>query len=91
MKFVRKASSFEEQNLVMTEEEGGLYYYTTKNVLPKEELKVSRNIFTKKIYHELFYKNVVNSKRFYCAVLNSFKNTFLYIISKILVLWLKKK
>lgn len=44
MSFVRKAHSFEEQNLVITQENNALYFTTTTNILPKTELKVSKHI-----------------------------------------------
>ncbi|CAG9819415.1 unnamed protein product [Phaedon cochleariae] len=40
MGFVRKASTFEEQNVVITQENNGIYFTTTANILPKQELKV---------------------------------------------------
>lgn len=40
MCFVRKARDYEEQNLVVNEEGGALYFTTTKSILPKQELKV---------------------------------------------------
>ncbi|CAH0554572.1 unnamed protein product [Brassicogethes aeneus] len=40
MGFVRKAQNFEEQNLLVSEDNGSLYFITTKPILPKQELKV---------------------------------------------------
>lgn len=40
MAFVRRATTYEEQNLIVTQEEGSLYFTTVRNILPKEELKV---------------------------------------------------
>ncbi|CAH1998931.1 unnamed protein product [Acanthoscelides obtectus] len=40
MGFVRKAQSFEEQNLVISLVHGAIYFTTTTNILPKQELKV---------------------------------------------------
>ncbi|KAJ8941230.1 hypothetical protein NQ318_015662 [Aromia moschata] len=40
MSFVRKANTYEEQNLVITQENGTIYFTTTTNILPKQELKV---------------------------------------------------
>ncbi|KAJ8928027.1 hypothetical protein NQ314_019438, partial [Rhamnusium bicolor] len=40
MSFVRKANTYEEQNLVITQENNAIYFTTTTNILPKQELKV---------------------------------------------------
>ncbi|CAG9856821.1 unnamed protein product [Phyllotreta striolata] len=40
MMFVRKATNFEEQNLVITQENDAIYFVTTTNIAPKQELKV---------------------------------------------------
>lgn len=40
MGFVRKADTFDEQNLVITQENGALYFTSTTDILPKQELKV---------------------------------------------------
>ncbi|KAJ3660901.1 hypothetical protein Zmor_005328 [Zophobas morio] len=40
MRFIRKATTYNEQNLLITQEGSYLYFTTTKNVLPKQELKV---------------------------------------------------
>ncbi|KAJ8920156.1 hypothetical protein NQ315_011817 [Exocentrus adspersus] len=40
MCFVRRATTFEEQNLVVTQENDSIYFTTTTNILPKQELKV---------------------------------------------------
>lgn len=45
MAFVRRATTYEEQNLIVTQEEGSLYFTTVRNILPKEELKVSLFFF----------------------------------------------
>lgn len=44
MCFVRKAMTYEEQNLVITQENNAIYFTTTTNILPKQELKVNRII-----------------------------------------------
>ncbi|XP_066252945.1 PR domain zinc finger protein 10-like [Euwallacea similis] len=40
MGFIRKALNFEEQNLIVSQEDKDLYFTTTRNIQPKEELKV---------------------------------------------------
>lgn len=40
MMFVRQAMSFEEQNLVISQENNAIYFTTTTNIQPKQELKV---------------------------------------------------
>nr|CAI5866383.1 unnamed protein product [Callosobruchus analis] len=40
MGFVRKAQYFEEQNLVISQLNGSIYFTSTTNILPKQELKV---------------------------------------------------
>lgn len=40
MCFVRRAETYEEQNLVLIQQDGSLYYVTKENILPKQELKV---------------------------------------------------
>ncbi|KAL1497264.1 hypothetical protein ABEB36_008258 [Hypothenemus hampei] len=40
MGFVRKAKNYEEQNLIITQEDKDLYFTSIRNILPKEELKV---------------------------------------------------
>lgn len=44
MSFVRKATDYSQQNLVISQEGGSLYFTTTRNVLPKEELKVGYSL-----------------------------------------------
>ncbi|XP_043505940.1 PR domain zinc finger protein 10-like [Polistes fuscatus] len=39
MRFVRPALTYKEQNLVICQQKGGIVFLTTKNILPKEELK----------------------------------------------------
>nr|CAH7762289.1 unnamed protein product [Callosobruchus chinensis] len=39
MGFVRKAQNFEEQNLVITQVNGSIYFTSTTNIAPKQELK----------------------------------------------------
>ncbi|KAG5897474.1 hypothetical protein JTB14_031100 [Gonioctena quinquepunctata] len=43
MRFVRKAQTFEEQNLVLTQENNAIYFTSTTYILPKQELKVGYN------------------------------------------------
>lgn len=43
MMFVRQAMSFEEQNLVISQENNAIYFTTTTNIQPKQELKVGNN------------------------------------------------
>lgn len=40
MCFVRKALTYEEQNVILMQQEGSLYYVTKENIFPKQELKV---------------------------------------------------
>lgn len=40
MKFVRKALTYEEQNLILTQESNGLCFTATRSISPHEELKV---------------------------------------------------
>lgn len=47
MSFVRKAQTFEEQNLVITQENNAIYFTTTTNILPKTELKVNKYLISK--------------------------------------------
>lgn len=44
MMFVRAASNYEEQNTVAYQFEEDIYFSTTKNVAPKEELRVRSHI-----------------------------------------------
>lgn len=39
MRFVRPALTYKEQNLVICQQKGGIVFLTTKNILPKEELR----------------------------------------------------
>ncbi|KAF7279150.1 hypothetical protein GWI33_007562 [Rhynchophorus ferrugineus] len=55
MSFVRKAATFEEQNLIITQEENGIYFTVTKQIVPKEELKVGYS----KAYAEQFNLDVL--------------------------------
>jgi hypothetical protein len=41
MRFIRQATTHNEQNLLITQEDNSLYFTTMKNILPKQELKVS--------------------------------------------------
>lgn len=40
MCFIRRAESYEEQNLVVSQQENSLYFTVIRNILPKQELKV---------------------------------------------------
>ena len=39
MRFVRPATTYKEQNLSICQQGGGIVFLTTRNILPKEELK----------------------------------------------------
>lgn len=41
MRFVRRAKSYSEVNLLLGQQGNHLFYITTKNILPKQELLVS--------------------------------------------------
>lgn len=51
MCFVRKADTYEEQNLVISQETDGIYFTTIKQILPKQELKVGYSISYGKLYN----------------------------------------
>ncbi|RZC31881.1 PR domain zinc finger protein 10-like, partial [Asbolus verrucosus] len=44
MSFVRQATNYNEQNLVISQEGNALYFTTTKTILPKQELKVGYSL-----------------------------------------------
>ena len=44
MSFVRQANNYNEQNLILIQQERMLYYVTIKNIHPKQELKVNIQI-----------------------------------------------
>lgn len=44
MSFVRQAQNFDEQNLVISQEETCIYFTTTQNIHPKQELKIGYSI-----------------------------------------------
>lgn len=68
MSFVRKAHTFEEQNLVITQENNAIYFTSTATILPKTELKVrmlylvesvesqSHVIVESKVFKYIFFK-----------------------------------
>ena len=43
MRFVRPAQTFKEQNLVICQQNEGIIFLTTRDILPKEELKAGPN------------------------------------------------
>ncbi|KAH1009883.1 hypothetical protein HUJ04_002184 [Dendroctonus ponderosae] len=44
MKFVRKALTYEEQNLILTQESNGLCFTATRSISPHEELKLGYSV-----------------------------------------------
>lgn len=57
MCFVRKASNYSEQNLFLSQQGNSLYYTTTTNILPKQELLVR---ITRTYFRISFLTNIVN-------------------------------
>ncbi|EFA10480.2 PR domain zinc finger protein 10 isoform X1 [Tribolium castaneum] len=44
MRFIRQATNYNEQNLLITQEGNSLYFTTTRSILPKQELKVGYSV-----------------------------------------------
>lgn len=44
MRFVRHAKTYEEQNLVISQQNDGIVFLTTRNIMPNEELKAGPSL-----------------------------------------------
>jgi hypothetical protein len=44
MRFVRPAQSYEEQNLIICQQNDGIVFLTTRNIIPHEELKAGPSL-----------------------------------------------
>lgn len=68
MRFVRPASTYEEQNLVISQVNDGIVFLTTRNILPSEELKAGPSIEYGKLRNlpvlELIHKNILGKFSF---------------------------
>ncbi|XP_072378208.1 PR domain zinc finger protein 10-like [Diabrotica undecimpunctata] len=62
MMFVRKATTYEEQNLVITQEDNGIYFTTTTVIMPKQELRV----WYSKVYAEFYDLPRLQPKQDFC-------------------------
>ena len=63
MRFVRPAQTYEEQNLVICQQNDGIVFLTTRNIMPSEELKAGPSLEYGKRRNlpvlELIHKNIL--------------------------------
>ncbi|XP_058809223.1 PR domain zinc finger protein 10-like [Phymastichus coffea] len=71
MRFVRPATTYEEQNLIICQMNDAIVFLTTRNILPSEELKAGPSIEYGKLRNlpvlEIIHKNILDSSTDFCS------------------------
>lgn len=85
MRFVRLAKTYEEQNLIICQQNDGIVFLTTRNIMPKEELKAgpSHDYGKRRNLTVLVSKQGNSSGKLFFPNNSYFKNLFIHHCSNI--------
>lgn len=75
MRFVRPASNYNDQNLVLSQQGYSLYYTTTRAILPRQELQVNLQNFINTLSSNNMWKLWFNPRRIFFW---GFRDTLVY-------------